>query len=390
MNIVFFGHPKHSGFRSIDSFTEMLSDGMKKRGHHVEILIPEEFVSKLSMRPLIRKWLGYFDQFVLFPFIAKRRISKYGDNTIYVFTDQALGPWVRLVADKHHVIHCHDFLALKSAEGQFKENITGFTGKLYQTFIKRGYQKGKHFISVSKSTDDDLDKYLANPSASRKVVYNGLKSTFKYINQESARKYIKAETGLDISNGYLLHVGGNQWYKNRKGVVEIYDAFRKNHQIKLPLLLIGDRPSADLDTFIKKSEFKDDIHAFPDRSDKFIQNGYAGASALLFPSVAEGFGWPIAEAMACGTIAITTNNAPMTEVGGSAAFYIEPKPKNSNETETWASECAEIVNKVVCLEESIRSEAIKAGLLNVKRFNLDERLDEIESIYINIEELSTE
>ena len=45
---------------------------------------------------------------------------------------------------------------------------------------------------------------------------------------------------------------------------------------------------------------------------------------LLFPSLAEGFGWPVAEAQACGCPVVTSNRAPMTEVGGLAATYIDP------------------------------------------------------------------
>jgi glycosyltransferase involved in cell wall biosynthesis len=386
MNIVFFGHPKHSSFRSMDSFTEMLSNGMKERGHNVQVLIPKEVLSRLSTKPSIRKWFGYFDQFVIFPMVAKRYAAENKEDTLFVFTDQALGPWVPLVANKRHIIHCHDFLALKSAQGEIIENNTSWTGKLYQSFIRKGYQKGKNFISVSRSTDNDLERFLDNPNAYRRVVYNGLKPIFKFISQDIAREYIKNETNAHVEKGYIVHVGGNQWYKNRKGVVEIYNAFRKLHPIKLPLLLIGDYPSPELLEELNKSKYKADIHTLVNPDDKFIQNAYAGASALLFPSLAEGFGWPIAEGMACGTVVITTREAPMTEVGGTAAYYIDRRPAAPERTQGWAINCAKIVHKVVCLSEHARKVVVSASILNSTRFDLTNCLDEIESIYENLNE----
>jgi glycosyltransferase involved in cell wall biosynthesis len=384
MNIVFFGHPAHSKFRSMDSFTEMLSTGMKERGHNVQVWIPKQVLSKFNIPLFFRKWLGYFDQFVIFPLVAKRTVSANGEDTLFVFTDQALGPWVPLVADKTHVIHCHDFLALKSAEGEIAENTTSLTGRLYQSYIKKGYQSGKNFISVSSKTNSDLNRYLSKTAASQYVVYNGLKPTFQILDQSIAREFISKETNACVSNGYIIHVGGNQWYKNRKGVVEIYNAFRQLSPMKIPLMLIGDQPSEDLLAVINRSKYKADIYSFSDRNDQFIQNAYAGASALLFPSLAEGFGWPIAEAMACGTLVVTTGQAPMTEVGGSAAYYIERQPSTHEQTKVWAMECAKVLQKVICLSRDERNKSIEAGMVNSARFNLVDCLNKIESIYINV------
>ena len=59
-----------------------------------------------------------------------------------------------------------------------------------------------------------------------KVIYNGLNKKFEAINEIIAREIINHVTGVNLSSGYILHVGGNQWYKNRVGVVKIYDAWR--------------------------------------------------------------------------------------------------------------------------------------------------------------------
>ena len=111
---------------------------------------------------------------------------------------------------------------------------------------------------------------------------------------------------------------------------------------------------------------------------------YAGASVFLFPSLAEGFGWPIAEAMASGCPVITTNETPMTEVAGSSAFFIKRKPANKEQVEEWATEGAKVIQQVLQLTSPERQEVIKKGFINIKRFASEDTLDRIEKIYRDV------
>jgi len=67
------------------------------------------------------------------------------------------------------------------------------------------------------------------------------------------------------------------------------------------------------------------IHVLRDVSHDQLRALYCGAAALLFPSLQEGFGWPIIEAQACGCPVFTSNLAPMNEIGSAAAVYVDPK-----------------------------------------------------------------
>ena len=272
----------------------MLHDGMKSRGHEVQLWHPRSFFSKVSTHVKIKKWLGYIDQYIVFTSQIKRRLKKIAPNTLFVFTDQALGPWVPIVKNLPHVIHCHDFLAQRSALGEIPENRVGWTGKKYQLYIKRGYVQGRNFISVSEKTRQDLHKFLlpALPEISE-LVYNGLNQEFRNINQKDARKWLSQSTGLFFDDGFLLHVGGNQFYKNRIGVIEIYDQWRNNYSKIIPLLLIGETPDQALQKRYKDSNYNHYIYFLPNKDDKFVRTAYSGASVLIYPSIAEGFGWPI-------------------------------------------------------------------------------------------------
>ncbi|MDO9372922.1 MAG: glycosyltransferase family 1 protein [Ferruginibacter sp.] len=385
MKIVFFVHPEFLESQSMPRFAAMLSEGMRQRGHEVEVLAPKPFFFRLPTPQKFKKWLGYLDQYMMFPLRVKRLLSSYtAKNTLFVFTDHALGPWVPLVANFPHVIHCHDFLAQRSALDEVVENRTTATGKRYQAYIRRGFRQGKHFISVSQKTREDLHRFLKATPASSDVVYNGLNQSFKPVNPTEARILLSQQLNIDLTGGFMLHVGGNQWYKNRRGVILIYDAWKKKAASNIPLLMIGRKPGASLCSTANQLESKETIHWVSGVSDDQVKLAYAGALAFIFPSLAEGFGWPIAEAMASGCPVITTNEAPMTEVAGEAGFMIPKAPYQPEALEEWALNAAKIVDQVVHLTPPQRKAVVDKGIENASQFDTDRALDRIESIYLEI------
>lgn len=365
-------------------FAKMLSDGMQNRKHSVEVWSPEPHFFKMSENKSLKKWLGYIDQYIIFPAWVKKRLKECDKDSLFVFTDHALGPWVPLVSDRAHVVHCHDFLAQQSALGKIKENPTGFTGKLYQKYIRKGYTQGENFISVSNKTNLDLQQFLNSDFKTFNVVYNGLNQDFKFFEPAEARETLGKIIGLNLSDGYILHIGGNQWYKNRTGVIEIYDAWRNLNDNKLPLLLIGKKPTLALSKKKEESAFAEDIFFLEDITNEQIILAYAGARLLLFPSLAEGFGWPIAEAMASGCPVVTTNEAPMTEVAGDAGFFIPKRPDNPEAITKWANEAAEVIKFVVNLSPSELETVVQNGIKNSKRFDTECMLNSMEEIYTDL------
>lgn len=383
MRIIIFTHPAFTVHQSMPRYAKMLADGLRDRRHTVEIYTPDAYFSKLPAPAFLKKWLGYIDQFLIFPAIIKKRIQRR-DHTLYVFSDHALGMWVPIVKHLPHIIICHDFLAQRSAAGEIIQNQTGKTGRLYQKLIRKGYRQGKNFISVSKKTQQDLHRFLGFVPPVSKVLYNGLNNNFIPLDIEKSRQAIGKVIGINVLDGYILHIGGNQWYKNRSGVVKIYNAWRGMFNNVLPLLLIGWQPAPDLQRAIETSPYRNDIFPLTDITDDNLNAAYSGASVLLFPSLAEGFGWPIAEAMASGCPVITTNEAPMTEVGADAAIYIPVEPLNVYEKIKWAEESAKILNNVTMMHDPERLNLIGKGLLNSKRFNTDAALDKAEKIFVEV------
>lgn len=384
MKIIFFAHPNFLSHQSMPRFAHMLSEGMKARGHEVEVWMPKAVFFRLPVPAIFRKWMSYIDQYLVFPFSVRKKIKKYASDTLFVFTDHALGPWVPLVSHRPHIIHCHDFLAQQAALDKIPESPISKTGKLYQKFIRKGYTKGRNFISVSQKTKNDLHTFLVIKPLLSEVVYNGLNQEFKVLDPIQARELFARSINVPLNTGYVLHVGGNQWYKNRIGIIDVYDAWRITTSLTIPLILIGEVPNLNLLKHYKNSIFKKDIHFISGLDDETVRNAYAGATVFLFPSLAEGFGWPIAEAMASGVPVITTNEAPMTEVAGDAGFLIPKRPFHTHEIQVWATESAGILKRVMVMSTDERSVQIQKGFINAQRFNTDDALNKIEHIYKDV------
>lgn len=381
MKIVFFTHPEFLAHQSMPRYAKWLAEGMKARGHQIELWSARARFSALPVKSAsLKKWLGYADQYILFPVQVRARLKKLPADTLFVFTDHALGPWVPLVKNRLHVIHCHDFLAQRSALGEIPENVTGRTGKIYQSYIRKGYKSGRNFISISYKTKADLHAMLDKPPGLSEVVYNGL--TRKFIPSEdisSLRAELSRNTGIDLSEGFILHIGGNLWYKNKRGIISGYNRWRQQSTKRLPLLLIGEAPDEDLRKQIEASEFSRDIYPLSGIGDDFANKAYCAASVFLFPSLAEGFGLPIIEAMASGSPVITTDEAPMNEVGGNAAFYISKM--QPGEEQQWNQECASAIDRILNFTEQERAALISSGFDNVRRFDSETALDKMEEIY---------
>lgn len=385
LNLVVFTHPNFLDSTSMPLFARMIVEGARQAGHAVQVWSPRACLHRLPAPRSAKKWLGYVDQYLLFPLQVRWRLRRQALDTLFVFSDQALGPWVPLVADRAHVIHCHDFLALRSALGEIPQNRTGWTGRLYQRVIRWGFRHGRHFISVSRHTQEELHRFLADTAAPQLsvVVHNGLNHAYAPLNQAEAAQRLRA-AGADFpEGGFILHVGGNQWYKNRAGVLAIYAAYAASTPHPLPLLMVGAPPSASLQAAAACILAPGQVRFVVRPPVEVLEAAYSSASVLLFPSLAEGFGWPIIEAMACGCPVLTTNEAPMTEVGGPVADYLAPMPGTAD-TQAWAQVCAERLRLVLARSPEERAQKRALGIRHAQGFSAETAMQGYLAVYLQV------
>lgn len=370
MNIVLFSHPAFMSSQSMPRFARMLQEAYLARGHSVQVWSPQARVYNWVPAGRLTKWAGYVDQYILFPLWVRKQFKQQPGDTLYVFCDQALGPWVPLVKVRPHVVHVHDLLALRSALGDVPENPTSRTGRIYQRYIRHGFQQARHFISISKKTRDDLHHFGQVKPVTSEVVYNGLNYPFAPMPPDEAAQLL-TRAGLPASaTGMLLHVSGGQWYKNLSGVIRLYAQYAKGEPNPLPLWCISPNPSPAVQQILDDLPAQAKVLFFQGLDSQALVAAYSVARVFMVPSLAEGFGWPIIEAQACGCPVITTDAAPMNEIGGSATHYL-PRLHKEDDVHAWAAAGAGTLKNLLNLSAAQRQQLVEQGQNHAAQFNAD-------------------
>lgn len=350
-------------------FATALADGLRNSGVDVQIARPESFFGRLKPGGSgVGKWLGYLDKFLLFP--ARLRGLAATADLVHI-CDHSNAMYVRHVADRPHLVTCNDMLAIRSARGEFRQNRTGCSGRILQRWILAGLRRARRLTCISQATRRDVLRLTGHREDIVSVTYMGQNFPYAPVPEiaaaaEARRRGEKVDPAIFAKFGvpsepYLLHVGGGQWYKNRPGVIAMHSALRQRMGAQAPrLLIIGPPCAADVET--RSGVDNSSLAAL-----------YSGAELLLFPSLEEGFGWPIIEAQACGCRVLTTGKDPMAEVGGEAAFYLA----DPNDAAAGAEAIAQILRQ----SETVRAASVRAGIDNAARFSTQRMIREYLAIY---------
>ncbi len=382
MRLIMFCHPDFFASRSMPRFAGMLKSAYEGLGHSVELWRPRARAFNWVPRGRLSKWGGYVDQYVLFPLWVRRALRSTPHETLFVFCDQALGAWVPLVRDRPHVVHVHDLLALRSALGDIPENPTSLTGRMYQRYIRRGFRRARHFISISRKTRDDLHRFGGVTAQTSEVVYNGMNFPYARMSTEESLQTLRAAGLPAPAAGVLLHVGGGQWYKNLAGVLALYARYARQADEPLPLWCIGPKPIGAA-SIAARLPPAGDVHFFGNLQSAALQAAYSLSRALIFPSLAEGFGWPLLEAQACGCPVITTDEPPMNEVAGPAARYL-PRLKSQADLDAWSVRGAAVLREILGEDEPARERRMRTGQQWASRFGAERAIEAYLAIYARV------
>lgn len=365
MKILLVGNYEPSKQQSMQRFVNMIQEGLILEGHEVKVIRPNPKMCKGNQAEYgLNKWLGYIDRFVLFR-RQLRQASKWADIVhICDHSNAMYTKWISCPA----FVTCHDLMAIKSALGMVENNKVSLTGRLLQSWIVSGLKSADHIFCVSQNTQNELIETLNVSENHTSVTYNAL--NYPYAPMAKGEAWLLLNKRLpDLKPSYFFHLGGNQWYKNRKGVVEIYSHLIGISEYKDYKLVLAGKPwPNDLRKKVENLGLKNRVIEICDLTNEEIRALYSTTEALIFPSLQEGFGWPIAEAQACGCKVITTGRAPMIEVGGEAAIYIKPERPE---------QAAEIIYNRLNSDKNLTTKAIE----NAKRFSLKSMIKSYEHGY---------
>jgi glycosyltransferase involved in cell wall biosynthesis len=224
--------------------------------------------------------------------------------------------------------------------------------------VPRSVRRAARVIAVSRSTAHDLAETLGVRAERVAVIPLGVSSDFS---PEGPGLAPDAFAGAERTrNGCILHTGGLHARKNVGRLLEAYARLR--HTMVAPVLVIaGDASSSPGRVLQRKAEslsVADDVVFCGPLPDESLPALYRSASAVAYPSLYEGFGLPILEAMATGIPVVTSNRSSMAEVAGDAALLVDPES-----AEEIASALAQALT-----DDALRSRLSAQGLARAHEF----------------------
>jgi glycosyltransferase involved in cell wall biosynthesis len=304
--------------QSMQRFTTMMLQGLSAAGVSAEIAAPAPVLGKLfGAGNFLGKWLAYIDKFVLFPQKLRTRLDQ--TPSVVHICDHSNGMYADYVGNAPTVVTCHDLIAVRSALGEELHCPVSFTGRLLQRWILRSLRRADAVVCVSNATRDDAEKLIArnNPSPKLEVIPNGLNYPYRKLAQPDALARLKDISELTLP--FVLHVGSNLPRKNRDGVLRIFARTKDKWDARL--VFAGDVLDSEQIALAERLKISNRVIQVKDAADHLLEALYSCAVALLFPSLSEGFGWPIIEAQACGCPVVCSNIPPMPETAGEAGLF---------------------------------------------------------------------
>lgn len=320
MKILLVGNYLPDRQESMLRFADVMEQELSKAGHEVRKICPTVRLGQFSCPKKLEKWVGYVDKFILFP-SELRKAAAWAD--VVHICDHSNSMYVKQVSSKPHLITCHDLLAVRSARGEISVNQVGFTGRLLQSWISRGLKFAKFIVCDSYATLNDCKRVLEIPETRLNVVYLGLNYPYSPM-PEDERDIRLNQLGIDNEQRYLMNIGNNSWYKNRLSVLKIFAELVNQHHRDYFMIFAGRLLTDEMNAFIVDAGIASRVVQLGAISNEDLRALYSRSDGLIFPSLEEGFGWPVLEAQACGCPVFTSNRAPMTEIGGGAAIYFDP------------------------------------------------------------------
>lgn len=227
----------------------------------------------------------------------------------------------RLFLTLHDVIFIETNYLLSKKGGSSYQRFGNFYRRL---IAPRVAEKAEVVFTVSKFQKQQIIKHIQLPEEKIKVVYNGVSQL--YFERTSPTACDEVRLAYNLPSRYIFFLGNKEPRKNLTRVLQSYDKLRQKVS-NPPLLLIkgldeeyllkvlSEQDILDIFDYIKLVEYIKVEH---------LPTIYQMADMLLFPSLSEGFGIPIIEAMASGTPVITSNVTSMPEVAGDAAMLVDP------------------------------------------------------------------
>jgi glycosyltransferase involved in cell wall biosynthesis len=278
-----------------------------------------------------------------------------------------------------HIMVAHDIIP-----ELFPEYLNNSRKKKYWSLTKKALQKTDKIVAISSRTEKDLIQHLGIDPGKISVNYIDVDEIYK--KEVSEEKNKKVLNKYKLKPGYILGGGGLEVRKNTEGLIKAYKILLENNKkinfIKnLPDLVISGKLMPELAPLITDAEkltkelnLTQHVKLLDFVPQEDLPALYKNALVFVYPSLYEGFGLPVLEAMNVGTPVITSKKSSLPEVGRDAVLYCDPEDIN---------DIAMVIRNVL-LNEHLRDELRRRGKERAKNFSWEKFAEKMFGIIENI------
>lgn len=252
------------------------------------------------------------------------------------------------------VVTVHDLIGMI-----YPENLSRPARFYWNVWMSYAASKADIIIAISENTKKDIIKYLKVPGEKIKVIYPAAKDycNIKFSKDESAQTLRK----LKVPDDYILYAGTIEPRKNLGRVIEAFTLLRKTDKFRGKLVLSGLKgwAYAKLSEMIKEKGIEESVVIPGYVSEEELAMLYQNARLFVFPSLYEGFGMPVIEAMSAHTPVVTSKTSSLGEIAKGAAFTVDPE----DEKDIW------IGMREVLRDSALRKRLVEKGEERAKSFS---------------------
>jgi len=265
------------------------------------------------------------------------------------------------------VVTMHDMIAFL-----YPENWPGISGFRIRNYIKYSSQRADIILAVSNCAKKDIIRILNIPEDKIKVIYCGInQKLFKPIPDLSLQGIVKRKYG--IRKKYIFTVGPLGTRKNHDRLIDAYSILPKYIREDYQLVISGEKKGTyhNLLKKVSKTCLKDDVVFTGFIPEKEMPVIISAASLFVFPSLYEGFGIPLLEAMACGIPLLVSNVSSIPEVVGNAALLFDPYNIN---------EMASVIERAVT-DKDLSQKLVQRGFERIKKYSWENTAKEVLRVF---------
>ncbi len=267
------------------------------------------------------------------------------------------------------VVTVHDLIHLVF-QGRFFNSLQGWYARQSLNLVRK---HADAIIAVSHHTKKDLVELAGIPESRITVIHEGVGNEFQPVEDQHVLANLKKK--YNLPQKFLLYVGNIKPHKNVGQLARVFFRLKQGKKIEEDLVLVGqpDKKWVDQDADLCVAVNSAAVYFLSKVPLEDLPGLYSKATAFVLPSLYEGFGLVVLEAMACGTPVIVSNRASLPEIAGNAAKIFDPQSDDA---------LAEAI-ELVCGETNYRKAMSLKGIQRAKQFAWDTMVEKTVSLYKN-------